>query len=294
MSHVCNQSCILCWLPLRSGFGVEDVTGAPSSLGIPSGYPGVYGLETVLKFIRKWRSPAVVALFAGLGIVLHTLQKSTGEWYWLAAAILAAILAALTVPFFRHLDEKTEKSALLKYQEQIGDGLEPLLQQLVVVSESLPGEARNKELASLVRVAIEAARHMAGQRRVRATYYRVHPRKGPKRESLLATHYTGRGTKPKTQFTRGSDAGDYVFKALGDNETIFVKDTQDCDLPGWNRSRVRDYKTFISVPVRGEQRVYGMLTVDAPTVGELTGNDEMFVRCVGLLLASGIATANPN
>lgn len=254
----------------------------------------MYGLETVLKFIRKWRSPAVVALLAGLGIVLQALFKSTGDLYWMVASVVAAILAALTVPFFKHLDEKAEKSALLKYQEQIGDGLEPLLQQLVVVSESAPGEARNKELSALVRVAIEAARHMAGQRRVRATYYRVHERKGAKRERLAATHYTGRGTKPKTEFTRGSDAGDYVFKTLGDNETIFVKDTKDCDLPGWSRSRVRDYRTFISVPVRGEQRVYGMLTVDAPTVGELTANDEMFVRCVGLLLASGIATANPN
>lgn len=269
-------------------------TGCLARWGYPRGYPWGYGLETVLKFIRKWRSPAAVAALAGLGIFLQSLQRSTGEWIWLVAAIAAAILAALAVPFFKHLDDKAEKSALLKYQEQIGDGLEPLLQQLVTVSESLPGEDRNKQVAALVRVAIEAARHMAGQRRVRATYYRVHPRKGQKRERLTAMYYTGRGTKPKTEFMRGSDAGDYVFKTLNDNDSIFINDTQKCDIPGWNGTRVRDYKTFISVPVRSERKIYGMLTVDAPTVGELTGNDEMFVRCVGLLLASGIATANPN
>lgn len=208
-------------------------------------------------------------------------------------AIASAVAAALAVPFFKHLDDRAEKAALLRYQEQIGDGLEPLLQQLVTVSEATPGEERNKQVTALVRVAMEAARHMAGQRRVRATYYRVHPRKGQKRERLIAMYHTGRGTKPKTEFVRGSDAGDYVFKTLNANETIFIEDTQGCDLPGWNSTRVRDYKTFISVPVRGEQKIYGMLTVDAPTVGELTENDEMFVRCVGLLLASGIATANP-
>ena len=251
-------------------------------------------LENTLNFIRKWRSAASVAALAGLGIFLQSQQRATGDWRWLGAAIIATVCAALVVPFFKHLDDRAEKAALLRYQEQLGDGLEPLLQQLVTVSEAAPGEDRNRQLAALVRVAIEAARHMSGQRRVRASYFRVHPRSGQKRERLTAMYHTGRGRKPKTEFMRGSAAGDHIFKTLNDNDTIFIKDTRECDLPGWNNARVRDYRTFVAVPVRGERKIYGMLTVDAPTVGELTENDETFIRCVGLLLASGIATANPN
>ena len=252
------------------------------------------GLEIALKFVRKWRSSASVAILAGLGILFQGLQSATGNGWFLVAAIVCAVLAAVAVPFFKHLEDRADKSALLRYQEQIGDGLEPLLQQLVEVCEANPGEDRNKQLAALVRVAIEAARHMAGQRRVRATYFRVHRSRGPRRESLRAMYYTGRGTKPKTEFSRGTEAGDHVFKVLNDNDTVFIKDTGNCTLPGWNSTRKRDYRTFIAVPVRGEARIYGMLSVDAPAVGELTQTDEMFVRCVGLLLASGIATVNPN
>lgn len=247
----------------------------------------------MLKFIRKHRSTICVAALAAISFCLQAWYRASNEGWLFALSIVAVVLAALVVPIFKHFDDKADKRELDAYKEQVADALEPLLQQLVKVSEAEPGHRKHTQLSGLVRVAIESARHVAGQRRLRATYYRIRPADARKNERFSPEGHTGRGTKPKTVFSRGTANGNFVFKKMEDNEPIFVGDVDKCDLPGW-KARSRDYKTFISVPVRGESRVYGMLTVDAPTVGELTEYDESFIKCVGLLLASGIAMVNPN
>lgn len=141
-------------------------------------------------------------------------------------------------------------------------------------------------------MAIETARHVAGQGRLRATYYRAYEANGNEVAHLAPDGHTGRGTTPQTIFRKGTPEGDYVFKMLDQDQKIFVQDTAECDLPGWDPGRVRDYRTFISVPVRGRQKSYGMLTVDGPDAGELSDYDVMFIRCVGLLLAAGVAMVN--
>lgn len=230
---------------------------------------------------------------AGISFWLQSWYRASNAEWLFHLSIATVVLATLVVPIFKHLDDKADKRELDAYKEQVADALEPLLQQLVKVSEAEAGPKKHQQLSGLVRVAIESARHVAGQRRLRATYYRVRPADARKSERFSPEGHTGRGTKPKTVFSKGTANGNYVFKKMNDNEPIFERDVDKCDLPGW-KPRARDYKTFISVPVRGESRVYGMLTVDAPMVGELTEYDESFIKCVGLLLASGIAMVNPN
>jgi transcriptional regulator with GAF, ATPase, and Fis domain len=136
----------------------------------------------------------------------------------------------------------------------------------------------------------------AADGRVRASYYRAHPRQGSKKERLQPEASVGRNISATSVFEKGTKAGNEVFRRLSNNETTFESDTSKIEpsrLPGWNPAKKRDYKTFISVPVRGEDSLYGMLTLDSTEVGDLTEYDEMYVRCIGLLLASGIAIASP-
>lgn len=241
----------------------------------------------MLKFWIRWRTTLVVAAAAAAGLLCQSVFRETSNTLWFWASVIAALAGAGAVPFFKKLDERREKSALFRYQEQLGDGLEPLLQQMAKLSEANSVALHRSHLSGLVRHAMEASRHVVGQGRVRASYYRVQGR--GKTARLMPEGHTGRGTMPQTEFRMGTPEGNYVFKEFDGDRSIVVLDTASCSLPGWDRERARDYRAFISVPVRTSRKVYGMITVDAPEVGDLEEYDEMFIRCVALLLASGIA-----
>lgn len=240
-------------------------------------------------FFRKWRAPATVALSGTFALLAQTWYKETGVGWFLVLAISCVVIGALAVPFFKHLDEKDELDALQKYQLQIGDGLQPLLQQLVKLGESNSVPEAKTNLHQLIVAAIEAARHVAGQGRVRATYFRALPPAGRLKARLVPGPHVGRSTSPSSVFAKGTPEGDYIFEVLSKDGYVFYEDIKDCDLPGWDPHRKRDYGTFASVPVRGKSVVYGMLSVDAPSPGDLTHNSVTFIRCVGVLLAAGIA-----
>ncbi|WP_345150763.1 GAF domain-containing protein [Arthrobacter ginkgonis] len=168
------------------------------------------------------------------------------------------------------------------------------MQQLVALSAARSPERRRDLLQRLIQTCLQAARHGAGQRRVRASYYRVWAASGSKKQRLEPDSSLGRNVTASSVFEKNTKRGNHVWKLLEENQSLFVKDIAEIDtnvIRGWDPQRNRDYATFISVPVRGESEIYGMLTVDAPTPGELTEYDEMYVRCIGLLMASGIALA---
>lgn len=222
--------------------------------------------------------------------------KETGIGWWLAATIITGILGIVAVPYFKHLDTENEKSELEKYQLRIHDGLAPVLQLLVELSEATDRELQKRTLARLLTTCLTAASRTSDSSRVRASYYRAYPRFGSKKERLDPFGSLGRNDTAQSVFEKGTKAGNEVFRRLLDNVTTFVPDISKLEkgeLPGWNMTKKRPYKTFISVPVRGKSDLYGMLTVDGPEVGDLSEYDEMFVRCIGLIYASGVALVAP-
>jgi putative methionine-R-sulfoxide reductase with GAF domain len=210
----------------------------------------------------------------------------------LGLAVVVILIAAMVPAYIKRLDERQQFTALETYQLQTSDGLGPVLDQLVNLAEAESVPSEHSRLHALVRASIESARHIAGQGRVRATYYRAYDQVGRNKAQLVPDGHTGRAKAPQSVFIRGTPAGDHVFKKLENNETIFVPDTSQASLPGWDAKRARDYETFICVPVRGSKKVYGMITVDSPKAGDLTENDVLFVKCIGLLLAAGVAVVN--
>jgi hypothetical protein len=250
----------------------------------------------VYKLWLKWRTTMVVSAAFAAGAIFQALLRSTNDQLWLTLSIAAGLVGVIVVPVFKDLDTRGEKRLLEKYQTRIHDSLTPLLQLHVQLSEAREKAQQSKLLQRLLQTCLIAAKGGTGDARVRASYYRVQPRLGSKKERLEPETSVGRNISASSVFEKGTKNGNEVFRRLNANETTFQADTSKIDagqLPGWNTTKNRDYKTFISVPVRGESSIYGMLTVDSTEVGDLTEYDEMYVRCIGLLLASGIAIASP-
>lgn len=257
-------------------------------------------MPSVYLFWIKWRSSIVVGAAIVCGGIMQAVFEAKGDenpadpyrWWWLVGAIAAGVVATIAVPVFSHLDGVREVRALRRYQLQINDSLTPALQLLVQLSEAPNVDRRRDLFQRLLQTCLNAARHGSGQRRVRASYYRAYVAEGSKKQRLEPESSLGRNVTASSVFEKGTKKGNQVWKQLEENQTRFEPDTAKIDpeeMRGWDPKKKRDYKTFISVPVRGEEQIYGMLTVDAPNPGELSEYDEMYVRCVGLLLGSGIA-----
>jgi len=268
----------------------------PATCGVCSRGDHAVSLLLVYKWWIKWRTTIVVSVAFILGAIFQALLRETKDPLWLVLSIVVGLAGVLAVPIFKDLDSKAEKRLLEAYQTRIHDSLTPLLQLHVQLAEAKDPNQQRKLLQRLLQTCLVAATGAVGDARVRASYYRVQPRAGRRKERLTPEASVGRNDVATSTFEKGTKAGNEVFRRLNVNETTFIRDISELEgsaLPGWNKAKKRDYKTFISVPVRGEQSIYGMLTVDSTEVGDLTEYDEMYVRCVGLLLASGIAIATP-
>ncbi|MFJ3454554.1 GAF domain-containing protein [Curtobacterium sp. NPDC090223] len=127
---------------------------------------------------------------------------------------------------------------------------------------------------------------------VRVVVYRLkaEPRTGSRELAVENSH--GRRGKPKP-FKEGDDGrGDAVFSWLEDSASLFVADLTVAQLPGW-RGSGKGYKTFISAPVVIDGTPKGMLTVDAPTPGDLDETDRGLVESLAALVGVAFALHTP-
>jgi putative methionine-R-sulfoxide reductase with GAF domain len=92
----------------------------------------------------------------------------------------------------------------------------------------------------------------------------------------------------QTVFERGRPDGDFVFGLLEKDQPYFCEDVRTQPPPGWDASRDRDYRTFISVPARVGGRSMGMVTADAPEVGDLNEQNEALLRVFGTVIAASM------
>lgn len=74
-----------------------------------------------------------------------------------------------------------------------------------------------------------------------------------------------------------------------DGENRLCVDIDDEPPPGWDATKQRDYKTFISVSVTTMDTAYGMLTLDALEPGTLTKDDLHTLRLMASALAAALA-----
>jgi putative methionine-R-sulfoxide reductase with GAF domain len=104
---------------------------------------------------------------------------------------------------------------------------------------------------------------------------------------LTRDAYAGRSSLPRYTFTAGTPDGDTVLDLVARGDLVFIEDVE-AD-PMITPSDPGTYRSVIAVAVTAGRQRIGMLTVDAPDVGELTRTDVEMVRVLANLLGSGLA-----
>jgi GAF domain-containing protein len=95
--------------------------------------------------------------------------------------------------------------------------------------------------------------------------------------------------EPTTTFEPGTAAGDAAINMVLAGENLLCENIDTEPPPGWDTSKERDYKTFISVAVAVADTAFGMLTLDALEAGDLTNDDLRMLGLLGSALAAALA-----
>lgn len=236
----------------------------------------------------------VTAASAGL-IAKAYENEDLAFWIWNGVATLAIVAQAVGGKVnLRSARRATDEFKLLVY-----DQLAPLARQLSIMAKE-PPERRSSKLRETISSCVSCASGLAGEHvRTRATYYlrttRNYKRK-TRTDAFVPDVTVGRGDEPRSTFHKGDGGeGDAVWAKAEADEHTFVTDTEAAyragQLPGWDASRTRAYRTFITVPIRSGDRLVGLLTVNAPKPGDLTEEDVGTMRVIASLVGTAIGMA---
>jgi type II secretory pathway pseudopilin PulG len=205
-----------------------------------------------------------------------------------AALLLASAQAASEARERREAEaaasdaERLAADAVTKFQVALNDIFLPfsdLLAKAVTARNATDTAAVRGEAK---RAAVNYVARFVNADRVRSCFFEYKSANG--RQWLECDNiYDGRSEAPKTVFRRSNPNDAHVFELLDTRSTEFWPDLTKQRPPGFPTNR--RYKTFISAPVATRFEVYGLLTVDALNPGDLSEDDEPFIRLFAQLLA---------
>jgi len=210
---------------------------------------------------------------------------------WLVVQILATALAFLIPQIRQWRADQREVSARAREVEArvatlvtMNDALDPILRLLGRLALENRKVERDKLRAQAISVVLIAATQLIGPDRVRACWFRLDP--GPPL-ALVPVDSIGRSGSASTTFAEGTASGAAVIEMVQSDGDRLCEDIQVDPPPGWDSTKVRDYRTFISVSVIAGDTAYGMLTLDALEPGDLSRDDMRLLR----LMAGALAVA---
>jgi hypothetical protein len=247
--------------------------------------------------VRRWWATAVTAAGVALaGVTQAVYQSRDGaapETGWLVASIVFAVVAAVAPGLDTQLRRRREQAVerLIAEARQgavvaLNDGLDPLVETLGELAAANSAD-RPAVLRKLITQALNSAAQIIGPERTRVSFFHVLARRRPQR-IVCDNNSAGRAGRVQTVFERGRPDGDFVFGLLEKDQPYFCEDVRTQPPPGWDASRGRDYRTFISVPARVGGRSMGMVTADAPEVGDLNEQHESLLRVFGTVIAASM------
>jgi hypothetical protein len=248
-------------------------------------------------FRARWMG-ALLNLFtvvAAAGAYLLSAQagESTGATrrrLLVAGALLAAsVVGAGVLKQLRDARRiRTAEQIAVDAQEELGTTLNGALAPITSYLGELataPGPTARDTIAGELRHAVVEATVRLTHPESRAAFYQL----DSSGERLLRQVYAGRATPPRSEFVAGTADGDSVLDLVMRGDLVFIEDVEVDAMvipttPG-------SYGTVIAVAVTAGPVRLGMLTVDAPEVGDLTHSDIELVRVLANLLGSGLAQA---
>jgi putative methionine-R-sulfoxide reductase with GAF domain len=171
------------------------------------------------------------------------------------------------------------------------DASQPVVAALQHIADADNPEDRRSAVDILIRCTVGLAHtqlgHQTGIRcSVRAAFYRLSGNR------LIREYHQGRpgGRAPRAMFDARRSAEDSVAMACAQGEEALLEDDLENRPPRYMLDvQHRDYRSFISVPVRTPQRSFGMLTADSDKPHSLSDVDKGFLILLAGALAAGLA-----
>lgn len=247
---------------------------------------------------RDWPWVLLALVFVvAVPVVAYFAKDATGKKAaWLIAAQVAATAMAFLVPQVRQIRARRreataaerELAARTETRAAMNDALDPILRQLGRISAERLKPDRKELIAATVPFVLHAASNLIGPDRSRACWFELTD-ENPAR--LVPKQHAGRSGSPRTTFSEGTPAGDAAIGMVLNGENRLCEDIDADPPPGWDHSKSRDYKTFISVSVAAGDTAYGMLTLDALEPGDLNNDDLHLLSLMAGALAAALAQA---
>lgn len=285
------------------GGGTRESAGSDSAAGQPgfestargSGHtrPTKYDGEVREWLRHHWYTAVLVGLSvatAVFGLLGRRPQQDGWYWTWNVVALVSLTASAILSGLKNSRSEKTARMARREFQVTVNDTLGPLVRELGRLA-AMPEQERQRSTRSVIMLALSVTTGVTEASRVRATLYKIGERNGA--QALVPDLSVGRGDNAQSVFVRGTREGDDVWKVIDTDTPAFCPDVVREPPTGWDASRKRDYRTFISVGVRRGDEPVGMLTINAPTPGDLTQEDVGTMQVIAALLGTALAVAGP-
>lgn len=205
-------------------------------------------------------------------------------WVGIGASAVGIVFFVLVELARRQADDlKSQEGAEL--QLAMTDAIQPVLHRLteLVTRPSALYDTQLQKVIGSVLVAMPTL--FRENQRLRMVIYKYEPARGARPKQLVVVDHVGRSKHRPRDFKSGDGGrGDAVFAWLEGREPRFVPDIQLEHDPRWKGSG-RGYRTFVSAPICSDGAIYGMITVDAPTPGDLDETDVPMVTTLASLLA---------
>lgn len=239
---------------------------------------------------------ALALAFVALSpIASYLSQQADGgaKTFWFAVQVVATVLA-FAIPQAQQIAarrgeqtaEDREVEVRVDTRATVNDALDPVLRQLATISVEPDRAERDKLIEQVIPFVLEAAAKLIGSERSRSCWFELSDDPEPR---LVPVLHAGRAGSPTTTFAPGTDAGDAAISMVLSGEHRICEDIDQVPPPGWDSTKQRDYKTFISVSVIAGDTAYGMLTLDALEPSDLTADDLHMLGLMASALAAALA-----
>lgn len=227
---------------------------------------------------------AIGGLFAIISGYATPEDRALSVTIAVTAVILAGILSALIERERRHSETvRTREGATA--QLAVTEAVLPVL-ALVGKMATEPSNRRAVPFEKIVSHVLQSkAVLFPDVKDVRMVVYRVEV-DGHKKRLVVEDAAGRRRNKPEPFVAGDGGRGDAAFQWLMGGTPKFVANTAFEYDKAWKGSG-RGYRTYISVPILIKDDAFGMLTVDAPTPGDLDETDVPLVEVLAGVLAVG-------
>ncbi|WP_131878277.1 GAF domain-containing protein [Curtobacterium sp. PhB191] len=245
-----------------------------------------------LAWVPAWLS-GIATVFGGIAFVVSGTPGTaeySGGWFWtgVGSTALGITLSGFVERARRRTTENLSSEGG-SFQIALEQGFLPSLEDLA----KMAGKPQTHRQRDYQRVLDRASQVLviSFTADVRVVVYRLTDAILGSQE-LAVENSHGRRGKPKPFIEGDGGRGDAVFDWIEGGASLFVDDLAVRKLPGWQGSG-KGYKTFISAPILIDGKPKGMLTVDAPTPGDLDETDRSLVESLAALVGVAFALHTP-